>query len=67
MQPTSLPKGNFTHSEPCRTSMPNFAWALLLKPLIALAILVPLRMLVVLLDRRMKDGKLKALLFRRIS
>lgn len=47
--------------------MPNFAWALLLKPLIALAILIPLRMLVVLLDRHMKDGKLKALLFRRIS
>jgi signal transduction histidine kinase len=47
--------------------MPNFAWAILLKPLIALVILVPIRMLVVVLERRMKDGKLKRLLLRRIS
>lgn len=47
--------------------MPPFAWAILLKPLIALAILVPARMLVIRLERRMKDGKLKRLLLRRIS
>jgi hypothetical protein len=47
--------------------MPPFVWALLLKPLIALAILVPIRLFVVLLQRRMKDGKLKRLLLRRIS
>ena len=39
----------------------------LFKPLLALAILVPARLLVVLLQRRMKDGKLKRLLLRRIS
>lgn len=47
--------------------MPNFVWAILLKPLVALVILVPARMLVVQLERRMKDGKLKRLLLRRIS
>jgi hypothetical protein len=47
--------------------MPPFAWGILLKPLVALAILVPARLLVVLLQRRMKDGKLKRLLLRRIS
>ena len=49
------------------SSMPSFVWGLLLKPLIALAILVPARLLVVLLQRSMKDGKLKRLLLRRIS
>jgi hypothetical protein len=47
--------------------MPPFVWALLLKPLIALAILVPIRLFTVWLHRRMKDGRLKRLLFRRIS
>jgi hypothetical protein len=47
--------------------MPNFALALLLKPLIALVILVPIRLFTIRLQRRMKDGKLKRLLFRRIS
>lgn len=47
--------------------MPTFAWAILLKPLIALIILVPIRLLVIWIERRMKDGKLKRLLLRRIS
>lgn len=47
--------------------MPHFAWAILLKPLVALIVFVPLRMLVGVLQRRMKDGKLKKLLLRRIS
>ena len=47
--------------------MPPFTWAILLKPLIALVILVPIRFFTVWLHGRMKDGKLKRLLFRRIS
>jgi hypothetical protein len=47
--------------------MPDFAWALLLKPFIALVIIVPVRFFVMWLHRRMKDGKLKRLLFLRIS
>jgi Flp pilus assembly protein TadB len=47
--------------------MPNFALALLLKPLIALAIFVPIALLARLLERRMKDRKLKRFLLRRIS
>jgi hypothetical protein len=47
--------------------MPTFFWALLLKPLIALAIFVPIAMLARLLERHMKDSKLKRFLLRRIS
>lgn len=48
--------------------MPLFVWGIILKPFIALFILVgiclPGRLLV---ERKMKDGKLKRLLLRRIS
>lgn len=47
--------------------MPNFALALLLKPLVALAILIPARAIALGLQRRMKDGRLKRLLLWRIS
>lgn len=47
--------------------MPPFVWGILLKPLVALAILVPIRLFTVWLQWRMKDGRLKRLLFRRIS
>ena len=48
--------------------MPDFAWAILLKPflllLLSVTILIPARLAV---QRRMKDGWLKRLLLRRIS
>lgn len=48
--------------------MPLFVWGLLLKPLVAIVILggiaLPIRLAV---QRRMKDGKLKRLLLRRIG
>lgn len=47
--------------------MPDFAWAILLKPLVALALFLPARFLAVWLQKRMKDGKLKRLLLRRIA
>jgi hypothetical protein len=47
--------------------MPPFTWGILLKPLIAIVILVPVRFFVLWLHGRMKDGKLKRLLYRRIS
>jgi len=45
----------------------RFSWALALKPFLALLILVPIRFFVVWLHRRMGDGRLKRLLFRRIA
>jgi hypothetical protein len=45
----------------------TFALTMLIKPLVALAILVPVRLLALALERRMKPGRLKSLLLRRIS
>lgn len=42
-------------------------FATLLKPLIALAVLVPVAYAAHGIERRMKPGKLKKILFRRIS
>lgn len=48
--------------------MPDFAWALLLKPfvllLLAVVVLTPARRYV---ERRMRDGKLKKLLLTRVN